>query len=334
MESPVSQPDTINKLRAATDAAFAMLAGMQLDVFTPLKAGPMTAEQIASAIGVAPTRLRLLLYALVVAGLLTEQDGRFSNTAEANQFLVKGDPSYMGNRHAGMAMRWTAYFKTAESIRSGVPQAKLDFSNSPPEELETFLRNINASTVPAARALLEKYDLSSVKTLVDVGSGGGGVAITITKACPQIKATAIDLPQVAPITQKIVEEEGASERVKVMAADVLNGPLAGSYDVAVLRAFLQVLSPQDAGLAIKHVGAAVNPDGKIYIIGQILDDSRRSPLEAVGFNLTFINLLDAGESYTEKQHRDWLSEAGFVDIERANFLLADGSGLMTARKRG
>jgi hypothetical protein len=77
----------------------------------------------------------------------------------------------------------------------------------------------------------------------------------------------------------------------------------------------------------------VNPGGKIYIIGQILDDSRTSPPEAVGFNLTFINLFDVGESYTEKEHRDWLSEAGFVEIERANALMADGSGLMTARKR-
>ncbi len=188
MDDSVSRPESVNKLRAAADAAFAMLAGMQLDVFTPMKDGPLTAEQIAAAIGVGPTRLRLLLYVLVVAGLLTEQDGRFSNTPEANQFLVKGAPSYMGNRHAAMAMRWSAYFKTAESIRSGVPQAKLDFSNSPQEELETFLRNINAGTVPAARTLVEKYDFSSVRTLVDVGSGGGGVAITITKACPHIVA--------------------------------------------------------------------------------------------------------------------------------------------------
>jgi 2-hydroxy-4-(methylsulfanyl)butanoate S-methyltransferase len=179
MEDSVPRPDTINKLRSAADAAFAMLAGMQLDVFTPLKAGSMTAEQIAAAIGVAPSRLRLLLYVLVSAGLLTEQDGCFSNTAEANHFLVKGGPSYLGNRHAAIAMTWTAYLKTAESIRSGVPQAKLDFSNSPQEELETFLRNINAGTVPAARTLVEKYDFSSVRTLVDVGSGGGGVAIFI-----------------------------------------------------------------------------------------------------------------------------------------------------------
>src|SRR5215470_1038188 len=334
MEDSVPRPDTVNKLRFAADAAFAMLAGMQLDVFTPLKDVPMTSEQIAAAIGVGPTRLRLLLYALVVAGLLTEQDGYFSNTPEANQFLTKGSPTYIGNRHAALAERWIACLKTAESIRNGAPQAKLDFFNSPQEELEAFLRSVHASTVAAARTLLEKYEFSTTKTLVDVGSGGGGLAITMTKAYPQIQATAIDLPQVAPIVKKIVEEEGATERVKVVAANVVSGPLPGFYDAAVLRSLLQVFSPKDARLAVKHIGAAVNPGGKIYIIGQILDDSRTSPLEAVGFNLVFINRLDTGQSYTEQEYRHWLSEAGFVDIQRAGFLLADGSGLMTARKRG
>jgi cyclopropane fatty-acyl-phospholipid synthase-like methyltransferase len=337
MENLGSRPDTVNKLRFAADAAFAMLAGMQLDVFTPLKDGPMTADQIAAAIGVAPARLRLLLYVLVVASFLTEENGRFSNTPEANRFLVKGAPSYIGNRHGTIAHRWTSSLKTAESIRTGVPQAKLDFSNSPQEEVETFLRNINVNTIPAARALLDKYDFSSIKTLADVGSGGGGLAITITKTYPHIKATAFDVPQVARIAQKIVEEEGATACVNVIAADVVRGPLPGSYDAAVLRGLLQVLSQEDARLAVKHavkhIGAAVNPGGKIYVIGQILDDSRTSPLEAVGFNLAFINAYDAGESYTEKEHRDWLSEAGFVNIERANFLLGDGSGLMIARKR-
>ena len=67
-----------------------MLAGMQLDVFTPMREGPMTPDDIAHAIGVKADRLRLLLWALVAAGLLTEKDGRFSNTQETNQFLVKG----------------------------------------------------------------------------------------------------------------------------------------------------------------------------------------------------------------------------------------------------
>jgi hypothetical protein len=178
MESAIPRADTINKLRSAADAAFAMLAGMQLELFTPLKGGPNTAEEIAHAIGVGPARLRLLLYSLVAAGLLTEQDGRFSNTPEADQFLVKESPSYIGNWHAIFSNRWVRNLKIAESIRTGVPQAKLDFSNSPQDELETYLRRINVLTVAAAHALLERYDFSSTKTLADVGCGGAGIALT------------------------------------------------------------------------------------------------------------------------------------------------------------
>jgi hypothetical protein len=61
MEHPVPHPDTINALRWGADAAFALLAGMQLDVFTPLQHGPLSAEQLAEALRVSPARLPLLL---------------------------------------------------------------------------------------------------------------------------------------------------------------------------------------------------------------------------------------------------------------------------------
>jgi SAM-dependent methyltransferase len=330
MANVSSNRETISKLRFAVDAGFAMLAGMQLDLFTPLKSDPMTAEQLAAAIGVSPGRLRLLLYLLVAAELLTEENGRFANTDEANRYLVKGEPSYMGNRHAAIAMRWRQNFGTAESIRSGAPNGKLDFSNAPPEELETFLRNINASAAPSARALVKTVDFSSIRTLLDVGCGGAGMSITITNVCPHITATAVDLASVTPIAEKIVSEEGAAERVKIVAADAVKGPLSGTYDAAVLKAFLQVLSTRDARRAIQNVYDALNPGGKLFIIGQILDDSRLTPLDAVAFNLTFINFFDSGESYTDSEHREWLTAAGFVDIERSP--LSDGGSLMTARK--
>jgi 2-hydroxy-4-(methylsulfanyl)butanoate S-methyltransferase len=333
MESSVLRPDIINKLRFAADAAFAMLAGMQLDVFTPLQGGPKTADDIAHAAGVSPARLRLLLYCLVAAGLLTEKDGYFSNTPESDRFLVKGSPSYMGNIHTILSHRWVANLpKTAESIRTGIPQAKVDFSNSSQHELEVFLRRINMLTVASAHSLLKTYDFSSTKTLADVGCGGGGLALAIAKAYPHMEVTAIDLPLITPITRKIVDEEGATNRVKVKAGDVLSGPLPGSYDVVVLRGLLQVLSADAARLAVKNIAAAMNPGGTICIIAQILDDSRISPLEAVGFNQLFINSFETGESYTEREHRAWLTEAGFVNIERADFLLPDEHGLMTARK--
>ena len=50
-------------------------------------------------------------------------------------------------------------------------------------------------------------------------------------------------------------------------------------------------------------------------------------------NLNLLNTFDAGQSYTEAEHRDWSSASGFVDIERAKFLLPDGHGLIAARIR-
>lgn len=123
-----------------------------------------------------------------------------------------------------------------------------------------------------------------------------------------------------------------TERVRVIAADVVNRSLPETYDVAVLKSFLQVLSADNARKVIRNVAAALNPGGKIYIIGQVLDDSRTAPVEAVGFNLLFLNTFDEGESFTESEHRGWLAEAGLVNIQRSNFLIGDGSGLMTAQK--
>jgi 2-hydroxy-4-(methylsulfanyl)butanoate S-methyltransferase len=332
MSNVIPRPETITKLRYAADSAFAMLAGMQLDVFTPLKAGPKTIEQIASDLGINSSRLHLLLYSLTAAGLLTEDQGRFSNTPEGQQFLVKGSLSYIGDWHATFSNRWIRSLKIAESIRAGTPVAKLDFSNSSQEELEKYFRRINLLTVAAAHSLLERYDFSSTKTLADVGCGAAGLALTVANACPHIQATAIDLPQVVPIAQKIIDSEGATKRVCILTADILSGSLPGTYDTVVLRAVLQVLSSEDARLAVKNVAPAVQRGGTIYIIGHILDDSRASPPEALGFNLTSISQFDSGESYTEQEHRSWLSEAGFTDIECSTFMLADEHRVMMARK--
>jgi len=90
------KPATIMRNVYSVFPSFAMLAGMQLDVFTHLKDGPMEAKTLASSLGVQEEKLSPLLYSLVVAGLLEVENKKFSNTAEAAQFLVRGCPDYMG----------------------------------------------------------------------------------------------------------------------------------------------------------------------------------------------------------------------------------------------
>ena len=113
------QPTTIAHLATAVYPSFAMLTGMQLDVFTPLKDGPLIAGQLADTLGVQAEKLSPLLYALVTADLLTMAGDRFVNTPEAQQFLVKGQPTYLGGRHENFSEVWETLLHTAETIRSG-----------------------------------------------------------------------------------------------------------------------------------------------------------------------------------------------------------------------
>jgi len=323
------QPTTTQNLATAVFPSFAMLAGMQLDVFTPLKDGPLTAVQLADVLGVNTEKLSRLLYALVTAELLTVHGDRFANTPEAQQCLVKGTPTYLGGRHENFSENWEALPHTSETIRTGVPQCKRDFAATSPDDQIHFFRGLHPATVANGRALAARYDFSSATTLADIAGGSGGMALALTDAYPHLRATVMDLPTVTPITQRFLAEAGATDRVQVVAADVVNAPVPGTYDVAVLRAFLQVLSPEDALQALRNIGAALHPGGRLYVVGRILDNSRLAPVESVGFDLVFLNVFDEGRAYTEGEYRAWLTAAGFAEIERV--VIAEGASIMTAR---
>jgi SAM-dependent methyltransferase len=325
------RPETIERLASAVYPSFAMLAGMQLDLFTPLKDGPLTAAQLAGVLSVRADKLQPLLYALVVAGLLTVEGECFSNTPESDHFLVRGKPAYIGGRHEGFSRQWNGVLKTAETIRTGVPQTGLDFSAMSSEEAELYYRRSSPTTSRRARDLVARFDFSPCRNLLDVGGGSGDLSIVFTEACPQLKATVVDLPTVTPITQRFVNEAQAGHRVQVVAADVVKGPLEGSYDVAVMLHLIQLLSPDQARRAIHNASQAVAPGGWIYILGWVIDNSRVAPLEMVGLNLYYLNAFENGQAYTEQQHRDWLAEAGFVEgFERG--MVPDGGSIMRARK--
>jgi hypothetical protein len=68
MTDAIPEPVILDSLNDAVFGAMSVLAGMQLDLFTPLKDRPLSADQIAASLGAEATKLRPLLYALVVVG--------------------------------------------------------------------------------------------------------------------------------------------------------------------------------------------------------------------------------------------------------------------------
>lgn len=312
-ESSTKPTNVIQTLSNGVYPAFAMLAGMQLDVFTPLKAGPLTAVQVAEALGLDAGKLERLLYALVSAQLLVVDDGHFSNTEEAAALLVKGQKNYRGGVHELWSDIWASCMQTAATIQCAAPQARHDFEAMTDEALGAFLRGLHTGALVAGRAMAKT--IAPAGRLLDVGGGSGGLAIGACASLPDLRATVAELAQVAPHTQGFIDEAGLSERVDVAVANVAQESVADKYDHAVLRNFLQTLSPEDSRRALINVGKAMPSGGRIYIVGWMLEDTRVAPEAALNFDIVFLNVYDEGRAYTVAEQGAWLHEAGFEHIQ-------------------
>ena len=121
------------------------------------------------------------------------------------------------------------------------------------------------------------YGFSSYHTLLNLGGGSGGLAIAVAEICPHIQATVVDLPTVTPITQRFVTSAGTADRIKIVPANPAEQVIDGRFDVAVLKAFIQVLSPEAARCALKNISTAVAPGGIIYILGLAFSIIRAFP---------------------------------------------------------
>jgi hypothetical protein len=102
--------------------------------------------------------------------------------------------------------------------------------------------------------------------------------------------------------------------------------------VAVLRNLIQVLGPDAARRALRNVGQVIDHGGWLFIVGHVLHDNRLAPSEAVYLNLVFISVYDEGQAYTEREHRTWLAEAGFTDVDVRYSTGPGAATIVSARK--
>jgi hypothetical protein len=324
-------PDTITRLQAGVAPALAMLAGMQLEVFTCLADGPRSADDLAGMLRVPPERLSRLLHALVVSGLLEKRPDGFANTPETAAFLVKGRTGYLGGVHELLSQLWHADLLTAQSIRTGEPASLHDFSAASDGEMAAMLRGMHAASFAAGRDFAGRFDFSACSSIIDIGGGSGGLVAALCEAYPNVQGTLFDLPRTVSLGTAILRETPGGDRVSIETGDILAATPRSLHDVAVMRALIQVLGPADAARAIANAAAAVWPGGTIYIAGGgILDNDRLGPVAAVFWSVTFMNLYPAGASYTEAEHAAWLAAAGCGEVERIT--LPTGGGIIRATK--
>jgi hypothetical protein len=332
-EEPKMLPKRIEALADAVYPSFAMLAGMELDLFTPLGNGPLSAEEIATAAGTDQAKTTELLLALVATGLLTREAGRFSNSPEADEFLVRGRPNYIGMRHHAYRRRWNSVLSVTETIRSGVPQRGMNYGDMPAEARDAFYRGTFTECLAAGRQLAAFEDFSGCQNIIDIAGGSGGLAIAMAERWTNLSVTIADLPANEAVARRFVAEAGFSDRVDVRPADVVKEPLGGPYDAGIMRGLFPVLTPAQIRGVLGNVHAALRPGSPLYVVGWILDDSRASPLSYATYNLLFVNDYTNALIHTEAEHRAWLEEAGFDFVRRQRTAASYAADFILARKR-
>ena len=80
----MTDPAPILQLVTAYWGSMTLFAANEVGLFTALSRGPKDAAALAAELKVAERPLRLLLQGAAGLGLLTQQDGRFANTALAD----------------------------------------------------------------------------------------------------------------------------------------------------------------------------------------------------------------------------------------------------------
>lgn len=335
-DSGIPSRQRIDEMLEGVYPAFALLAAMQLGIFGALSAGPMNAVQLAARIGAREDKLSLLLYALAAIDLVQVDDGVFQNSAIAAAFLAPGCPQFIGPFHELTADVWAGVLRTATTVRTGVPSVRYNFNTMSEEERERFFHSLDTESRATGLDLSRRFSFADRTALVDVGGGSGGLSVAMLEHWPQLRATILDLPNIVPITQKFVNASSVSDRVEVIAQDVTSDHLedrfVGAFDVAILRALIQVLGRSEAQKALRQVGKMLKSGAQIYLVGRgVIDDTRTSPVQAVIYNLAFLNVYENGQAYTESEYRDWMGEAGFVNIQRT--IRPDGGSILTAQKK-
>jgi len=238
----------------------------------------------------------------------------------------------MGSVHTLWSDLAPAYLKTAESVRTGIPQARHNYGEMGEDELLTTLGGLHPGALSKGRALAARYDFSSCRSVLDAAGGTGGLSIGLAEAYPGLHATIAELPGVVPLARRFVAEAGMQDRIDAVAVDLLHVAVPGRFDAAVANLLVRVLSAEEAQTAFRNAARSIRPGGTLYVIGNVLDDSRLRPATAVRANIAFFNFYDGGQSYTEGEHRTWLTDAGFVDITREEEII--GIGLIRATRAG
>jgi hypothetical protein len=304
----------LQKMATAYWESAALMAAVELDIFTTIERGHDTAPALAKAVGMSDRNAERLLTALAALALLERNGERFSNAPDVQRFLVKDSDRYAGPWILFTKPRWAAFGELTERLRSKTENRLGAYVGFTVKDARRYHAATYSIGMGAARLFSRSVDLSGRKLMLDLGGGSGAYSIVATQRFPGLKAIVLDLPPVVVVAREYIAANGASERVSTMAGDFTTSAFPQGVDVVVMASNLPQYESALIRLVVGKAFQALAPGGEMHLIGETLHDDRKGPLSAALWGLNEAVQGSTGLAHTESDVKGYLEGAGFTDV--------------------
>ena len=313
--------DDILAMAAAFQNSRILLSAAELDLFTKLKDGPRTMEDIAAAEGWDLRGLRILMDALASMGLLVKlPEGGYAAEDNTLKLLAKGGEESVLPMIRHRVRLWETWSNITEIVRTGENPRFRDEPKYSQEETEAFIGAMHVIGSHMAARIVADLDLSQRSRLLDIGGGSGVYTIAFLKKASRLKATLFDLPEVVELSQRWITEAGLSDRVEFVSGDYNEDEFPGGHDLALLSAIIHINSREQNRSLFARINQALVPGGVLLIRDHIMDETRTKPEEGAIFAVNMLAATRGGDTYTLGEVKDDLEGAGFSNVK----LIRDG----------
>jgi O-methyltransferase/methyltransferase family protein len=296
-----------------------LLSAIEVGVFTELARGPLDASTLASRLGLHSRGALDFFDALVALGMLERNQGAYSNTPETDLFLDRAKPTYIGGILEMANARLYAFWGSlTEGLRTGLPQNGTKHGSANPFEelyrdpqgLRAFLAAMTGISMPAARAIAEKFPWAEHATFCDVGAAQGGLPVQVALANEHLTGIGYDLPPVQPVFEEYVASFGLGNRLRFQSGSFFTDPLP-STDVLVMGHILHDWNLEEKRMLLSKAHTALPKGGALIVYEALIDDERRSNAFGLLMSLNMLIETPGGFDYCGADCRGWMRDAGF-----------------------
>jgi ubiquinone/menaquinone biosynthesis C-methylase UbiE len=325
-------PDHIMQVGMGFWASKALLSAVEMGVFTELVEGPREFSELSGRLGLHPRAARDFLDALVALGFLQRSQSSYRNAPDANLFLDRNKPSYIGGILEMANARLFGFWNhLTEGLRTGLPQneAKSDATASPfvalyadPARLKGFLAAMSGISHGANVAIARKVPWAKYQTYADLGTAQGDLAVQIALANPHLRGIGLDLTEVGPIFEEYAAKNGVSDRVRFLSGNFFDDALP-AVDVFTMGHILHDWNLDQKKMLIAKAFKALNPGGALVVYDSMIDDDRSQNAFGLLMSLNMLIETPGGFDYTGADCIGWMKEAGFREAHTEHLIGPD-----------